>query len=433
MRLSKIALCLIAMILLVSRGMPGGNQYDPTPPPPVDNIFSPNDPPDLETIPFDPFNDIPEPFDIPFPPEDPFDDIPLPIPDFPLPDIEDPIPDLPSLFPDPFDGIPDIPLPLPDFPPSAGPQVRALTAPNLVTKLMPFPMRIPFHPAYSGKSAPKTTPTCNATVASQLVIPGTKTNTVSFFSICPWTKTATVGVGTLPVKAGPTPDGTRVLVANAGDGNTSGTVSVISIANHAVSKTITFPAADANGSPVRPNNVAFLPDSSRAYVTSHTCNPGSFIYIIDMASLTVTGTIPVRCFPSAIAVTPDGSQVWVSEHGDGVVDIFDTATNANVAAFNIANANGIAFNPTGTTAYIADGSSAGNIVVIDTSTYTVVTRIPVGNLPHVVRVTPSGHDVFVTNALSNSISQIGTSTNTVIRTLTFPNGAQHPLGLAFVN
>jgi len=433
MRLLRKALCLIAMVLLVSRGTTGGDHptYDP-PPFPDDMLPFPNDPPDPFSDPFDPINDIPDPIDFPLPPEDPID-FPDPL-DFPLPppDLEDPFPDLPSLLPDPFDDLPDVPLPLPDFPPGLPPQPRALTATNLVTKLMPFPMRIPFHPAYSGKSAPKTVRSCNAAIASQLIIPGTKTNTVGFFSTCPWAKTATVAVGTFPVKAAPTPDGTQVLIANVGDGNTSGTISVINIASRAVTKTITFPATDTNGSPVQPNNIAFLPDGSRAYVASHTCNPGSFIYIVDMSSLTVTGTIRVGCYPSAIAVTPDGSQVWVSEHGDSRVDIFDTATNAGVAAFNIANSNGIAFNPTGTTAYIAEGSSPGNIVVIDASSYAVVTRIPVGSLPHVVRVTPSGHHVFVTNALSNNISQISTSTNTVVRTLTFPHGAQHPLGLAFI-
>src|ERR1039457_44549 len=110
MRLSRIALCLIAMILLVSRGMTGGDQYGP----PLPDIPLPNDPPDLETMPFDPFDDIPEPIDIPFPPEDPFDNLPDPF-EFPPPDIEDPFPDLPSLLPDPFDDIPDIPLPLPDL------------------------------------------------------------------------------------------------------------------------------------------------------------------------------------------------------------------------------------------------------------------------------------------------------------------------------
>ena len=230
--------------------------------------------------------------------------------------------DVPSLFPDPFDDLPDLPeLPLPE----AQLDGRAAVASNVLTRLMPFPMRIPFHPAYSGRSAAPTGRNCNAATASKLIIPESNKNTAAFLSTCPPQRTATVRVGTYPVKVAPTPDGTQALVANNGDGNTSGTVSVINIATQAVSKTITFPAQDANGSPVEPNNVAFLPDGSRAYVSSHACNPSSFIYIIDMPSLTITGTIPVACFPSGMAVTPDGSQLWVAERGSSRVDVFDTA------------------------------------------------------------------------------------------------------------
>jgi YVTN family beta-propeller protein len=50
----------------------------------------------------------------------------------------------------------------------------------------------------------------------------------------------------------------------------------------------------------------------------------------------------------------------------------------------------------------------------------------------VVAVTPSGRHVFVTNVQSNSISQINTTTNMVIRTITLPTGLMHPLGITFI-
>jgi len=57
-------------------------------------------------------------------------------------------------------------------------------------------------------------------------------------------------------------------------------------------------------------------------------------------------------------------------------------------------------------------------------------RIPVGNFPHAVNVASTGRHVFVTNALSNSISIIDAKCNKVIRTINLK--AQHPLGLALV-
>lgn len=396
------------------------------PPPDLPDLPLPNDPPDLFTDPFDPINDLPEPWDIPFPPED--DDIPLPLPDDwpdpPLP--EDPFPDFPSLFPGEELGYSASP---PSLSLQAASPGQPAVATNTFTKLMPFPMRLPFPPAYSGHRAPRTGRTCSAATATQMIVPESRRNTVTFANTCPYQTTARVAVGTLPVAVAGTPDGQFALVANAGNGNTSGTVSVVNIASKAVVRTITFTAPD--GSVVQPNGIAVLPDGSRAYVTDHQCQ-NSFIFIVDLTTFTVTGNIPYGCFPAGIAATPDGSQVWVSSRGDNRVDVFDTATNAPVAAFGVSLATGIAFNPTGTRAYLAAGSSPGFIVVVDMSSYQRITSIQVGNLPHAVAVTPTGRHLFVTNALSNSISWISTDTNTVIQTITFPNGAKHPLGLTFI-
>jgi YVTN family beta-propeller protein len=66
------------------------------------------------------------------------------------------------------------------------------------------------------------------------------------------------------------------------------------------------------------------------------------------------------------------------------------------------------------------------------SSYQLITRVPVGNLPHALAVTPAGRYVYVTNGLSNSISQISTLNNKVIRTIKLPSGKQHPLGITFL-
>jgi len=173
MRVTRKACLSMTVIFLTTAcwSASGGKSpvYAPPPPDlpgPSDDIPWPNDPPDLFDDPFDPINDLPDPFDFPFPPEDPLD-FPLPDPfDLPdPPDLPDPFADdVPSLFPDPFDDLPDFPeLPLPE----AQLEGRAAVASNVLTRLMPFPMRIPFHPAYSGRSAAPTGRNCNAATASK--------------------------------------------------------------------------------------------------------------------------------------------------------------------------------------------------------------------------------------------------------------------------
>ncbi len=82
-------------------------------------------------------------------------------------------------------------------------------------------------------------------------------------------------------------------------------------------------------------------------------------------------------------------------------------------------------------AYISDAQTS-TVTVIDTSTNTVVTTIPVGNYPIGVTVHPNGTRVYVANLNSNTVSVIDTFTNTVIDTVSVglnPSGlAVHPAG-----
>jgi len=424
MKLSERTLILLlAMIVFAVVRMHGGDQYGP-PPPPIPPDYFPMDPPDPYTDPFNPL-DVPDPNELNFPPEwpDPEDDeLPWPEP----PNIEDPFPSVePSLFPD--SALDDFPPP-PILPPGKtnvlGSHPHAVAI-NTVTPLMEFPRRIWFSPhvTASGSGARLN---CSAQFQNRLLIPESKANSVAVVNTCPFSRSGTIPVGKKPIAVVTTPDGRSALVSNVDDA----TISVINLANMAVSQTISLPPF--NGVPMRPSGIAILPDGSKAYVADHVDLPGSAVYIIDMTTtkFTVSNTmLPVSGFPASIAATPDGSQVWVSEWGGGRIDVFDVLTNVGVAAFNVPSPNGIAFNPSGTRAYVASGGN-NSVFVLDTSTYQRITEIPVGTLPHAVRATPSGRHVFVTNVLSNSISQIDTSTNTVLRTVNVKG--QHPLGLAFV-
>lgn len=327
---------LIALVLLaVVSGYAGKTPVNVPEPP---DIPFPDDPPDLLSDPFTDPPDLPDPFELDPPWEDPFDDLPpdlLPV-DWPdPPGLEDPFPDFPSQIGDNTLGYSAAPA----FESAAAPSPSA-TATNTRSKLMPFPMRIPFHPAYSGTPAPRRRRICNAATATQLIFGEPKRNTIAFVNTCPYQTVAHVPVGIRPVGLAGTPDGQLALVANCGPDclnfsrpSIPGSISVVNIASRTVTRTINFQTGP-DGSPVLPNTIGILPDGSRAYVGSHSCTrSGSFIFIIDMSTFQVIGNIPVGCFPSAVVVTPDGSQLWVSSHGDNRVDVFDTATNQTLGGF----------------------------------------------------------------------------------------------------
>jgi YVTN family beta-propeller protein len=59
--------------------------------------------------------------------------------------------------------------------------------------------------------------------------------------------------------------------------------------------------------------------------------------VIDTGTNTVTATIPVGQTPYGVAVTPDGSRVYIANELDGTVSVIDTATSTVTATIPIGN------------------------------------------------------------------------------------------------
>jgi YVTN family beta-propeller protein len=144
------------------------------------------------------------------------------------------------------------------------------------------------------------------------------------------------------------------------------------------------------------------------------------VSVIDTATNAVVAPRSGSAFgPRGVAVTPDGSRVYVANGGSGTVSVIDTATNAVVGSPIVVGPNSrtVAVTPDGSRVYVAN---AGNntVSVIDTATNAVIgLPIGVGNAPFGVAVTPDGSKLYVANQNSNTVSVIDTATNTVVATL----------------
>src|SRR5215831_7470527 len=175
------------------------------------------------------------------------------------------------------------------------------------------------------------------------------------------------------------------------------------------------------------------PASTRAQNAYITNLGSSTVSVIDSASNSVSATIPVSASPFGVAVTPDGSKVYVAhDTTPGTVSVIDTATNT-VVGLPIpvsASAVGVAVAPDGSKVYIATTISVGRgtagVLVIDTATNTVSATIPVGRSHNGVAVTPDGSKVYVTDTRRGGfpggggvgvVSVIDTVTNAVIATV----------------
>jgi YVTN family beta-propeller protein len=211
------------------------------------------------------------------------------------------------------------------------------------------------------------------------------------------------------------PNGKFAYVAN----RAAGVVTVVDTAIDQVVATIPIPDGP-------PQYLAFAPDGKRLYVSIFNDPDRSInrVAVLDTATNTVVTTIKVGSRPFALAVSPDGSQIYVPNHDSGTISVIDTASNSLVTDIRVKpNPHWVAFSKDGTRAYAVNHES--NIVsVIDTSTRAIVAEIPVQKSPHSIAVHPSQPLVANVNYDSNSLTVIDTNTEKVVQTVPVGNHPQ---------
>jgi len=108
------------------------------------------------------------------------------------------------------------------------------------------------------------------------------------------------------------------------------------------------------------------------------------VSVISTATDTVIAPpIPVGSLPWGVAVTPDGSKVYVVNLIDGTVSVVSTATDTVIGPpIPVGSApEGVAVTPDGSKLYVAS-LGVGTVSVVSTATNTVIgPAIPVGSEP----------------------------------------------------
>ena len=178
-----------------------------------------------------------------------------------------------------------------------------------------------------------------------------------------------------------------------------------------------------------PVGVAVTPDGTRVYVAN---SQSSSVSVVDTSTNSVVATVKVGNGPSGIAITPDGMRAYVANGNASSVSVIQTSSNTVVATISVANnPYGVAITPDGTRAYVTIAGSSvitnGSVAIIDTSSNTVVATAVVGLVPAGVAITPDGTRAYVMNSGGNAASVIDTSSNTVVTRVV---GLNQPSGVA---
>lgn len=219
-----------------------------------------------------------------------------------------------------------------------------------------------------------------------------KNNDVAAISMSNYTVLATIPVGTAPIGLAVSPDNGSLYVTNSGDN----TLTVINISTNR-------PVATINVGNT-PYSVAVSPDGRTVYVSN---SKNDTVSVIDAATDMVTATIKVGSAPWGIKTNPRTGDVYVLNQNDGTVSII---YNNNIKATIPVGKNpgvGLAVSSDGTRLYVANADS-NNVSVIDTSTNKVVTSINTGSGPYGLALSPNGSYLYVTELGDQAISVVRT-------------------------
>jgi len=179
-----------------------------------------------------------------------------------------------------------------------------------------------------------------------------------------------------------------------------------------------------------PGDLAVSPDGSQLWVTDMgpQTGPGSpaDIDVISLATDTVTAVLPLPSAPAQIAFSPDGTTAYVTT-ADGLW-AFDTASLVPIGIiYGLGDPHGVAVSPDGSTVYVTNTNH--NVVdVINAEAIEVTGTIPVGQLPWQLAVSSNGGTVYVADPDSDQVSVISTKTDKVINTISLA-GDPGTLGL----
>ena len=176
-----------------------------------------------------------------------------------------------------------------------------------------------------------------------------------------------------------------------------------------------------------PEDLAVTPDGSQLWVANTSAQtPGSptSVSVIDTATKKVVATIKTKGAPTQVAFSPDGTRAYVVT-ADGLWT-FSTKTRS-LTGFTpgLGDPRSVAVAPDGTL-YVTD-TNGDSVAVLSPSGHVTAT-IGVGQLPWDIVVSADGKTAYVANPDSDSVSVISTATNTVTATVSV-SGDPNVLGL----
>jgi YVTN family beta-propeller protein len=265
-------------------------------------------------------------------------------------------------------------------------------------------------------------PSLNGSTGGEVAVINTATNA----------EVADIQTPTLPGDTVVTPDGSQVWI---GGGRS---IYVASPTTDTVTTTISLdsvvPPTDSGSA----GKIVFDSTGAYAYVLVSD-NQATDLVKISTATDAIVGSVNVGNSAQSLAISPDGSAIYISSQSSDSVSVVDTVslTVSSVIYTGASSGLDIAVSPDGSQVYVAYSQDfngfQSDVVVISTATGTVTTRIPIGAYYDVLRgmaFSANGSTLYVPDAATNVVNEVSTATNTVTGTI---GGFQSPVAITLDN
>jgi YVTN family beta-propeller protein len=219
-----------------------------------------------------------------------------------------------------------------------------------------------------------------------------------------------LATGQNPVAVAASPTRNEVYVVNSGQEGGQGSVSVINAESNTVSATIQVHR--------QPVSIELDTAGELAYVANSGSNT---ISVLDLKARREIAAIGAGEEPLSARISPDGKTLVVANRRGNSISIIDPAERRVCAVFvGCPGASDAVVLPDSTKAFVA--CSAGHQVMAIALAHSKInpdkpdrleTMMDVGFAPVHLALKPDGGELFVSNSLGNSISEVVTTTNDV--------------------
>jgi YVTN family beta-propeller protein len=154
------------------------------------------------------------------------------------------------------------------------------------------------------------------------------------------------------------------------------------------------------------------------------------IGVVDTASLRLIRVVRGVSDPEQLAVSADGSRLFVASEDAGLLKVIDVKSDRVVATLSVGGEpEGVTLSPNGRFVYVT--SEEDSIVsVIDTDRNSIVKTLKVGKRPRFCDFSRDGARAYCSGELDASISVIDARAHTVIGTIRLEGENVRPMGIA---